>query len=161
MFGDLRVAFDHHYRESQRLALEAIKLTKDPMTKVMLSLQLKLWSRLPAWTKEHASPEELGQLNLERQTGWRDECAQVIAEVQKSGWEGMDKRVRNTRAKLKSRITKRVNVLKGASMLGRLSHRLSGKRRKLLREIKESEIKLQAVDQLEHRLSFLKEHLPH
>ena len=42
LFDDLRLAFDHHYRESQRLALEAIKLNQDPMTKLVLSLQLKL-----------------------------------------------------------------------------------------------------------------------
>jgi len=161
LYDDIRLAFDYHYRESQKLALQVITLNTDPLTKLALSLQLKLWNKLPAFVKEHASPEELGQINLNRQTGWRDEAAEVFAEVQKSGWEGMDKRIRDTRAKLKSRITKRLNQIEDAGRLGRMSLRLSGKRRRLFREIREAEIKLQAVEQLEHRLRFLKEHLPH
>lgn len=161
LYNDVRLAFDHHYRESQKLAFQAISLSTDPLTKLGLSLQLKLWGRLPAWVKEQASPEELGQINLNRQAGWRDEAAEVLAEVQKSGWEGMDKRVRDTRAKLKSRITKRLNVMSDASLLGKASLRFSGKRRRLFCEIREAEVKLQAVEQLEHRLRFLKEHLPH
>lgn len=159
-YDDLRLVFDYHYRESQRLALEAICVNADPLKKVMLSLQIKLWHQLPGWVKKKASPSELGQINLDRQTGWRDEAAEILAAVQKSGWDEMDKRVRNTRAKLKSRITKRLNIMADVGSLGDLSLRLSGKRRRLFREIRETEFELQALEQLEHRLGFLKENLP-
>ncbi len=144
-FDQLRTSFDHHYCESKRLALEAIQSTSDPVTKMALSLQLSLWGRIPAWARSKASPEELGQINFDRQKGWRSEAATILSEVQKSGWDGYGERNAKAKRKIKSSITKLQNQLVKASVLQRASMRLSGKRRRIIREIMAAETKLQAV----------------
>ena len=83
-----------------------------------------------------------------------------MAEAHKSGWEGMAGRNKKARRKLKSAITRQRNEIDQMGALERLSARLSGKRRRIIREIMVKEEQLRGIDQLEQRQKVLQRHFP-
>jgi len=152
----LRTTLDPHYAESKRLAIECIKLSKNRTAKWMLSLQVTLWGQIPAFNQKYAKAEEFGQYSFGTQYHWQSEIAAILTEVQKSGWDGVEARHAKTRKRLQSRIAHRHNDWKKAS----LGDRLSGKRARFMRELREAETKLQALTQVERRLEILQVALP-
>ena len=145
---------DHH----QRAKLQVHNLYKHSKTngaKFWLSLQLTMWNAIPKEiTKaEHAS--DYAQVDFQHTGNWRAEAVHVLANVSKSGWDEYRKLLKNSRQRLKTKITKSKNsyAQKGLTALG---DKLSGKRAKAMREIMEAERRLRSVDLLEKRLQTLK-----
>ena len=152
----MRTALDTHYADGKRLALEAIKLSRNPGACWRLSLQIMVWGIIPAWNRDQASPAELGQYQEGKLKGWRAEAVSVLADVQKLGWEELEQRNRNTRKKLKATITRRTNEWRRTT----LTDRLSGKRRRLMKDIREAEKKIQTLERLEFRMKILRDLMP-
>lgn len=103
---------------------------------------------------------DAGQASFATLKDWRSEAAFVLAEAHKSGWDGMAARNTKARRKLKSAITRQKNQFDKMGTVARLGARLSGKRRRIIREIMAKEAKLQSIDQLERRQRVLRRHFP-
>lgn len=131
-----------------------------PMERLSLSLQLSIWHSVPQKLVNRQSAEALGQASFSTLKDWRTEAVFVLAEAHKSGWDGMTVRNNMARRKLKSAITRQRNEIDGMSMIERLSARLSGKRRCLIRQIMAKEKQLRGIDQLERRQQVLQRHFP-
>lgn len=152
----LRTGLDPHYAESKKLAIECIKLSKNKAARWSLSLQVSLWGQIPKWNQKYAKAEEFGQYSFDTSYAWESEIAAVLGEVQKSGWDKLTERHNKTRKKLQSRMAFRRNDWKKAGF----GDRLSGKRARFMRELREAETKLQALEQLQHRMDILQAALP-
>lgn len=96
--------------------------------------------------------EDLGQISFSTVKDWRAEAALVIAEAHKLGWPKMIDKTAKAVAKHKTAITKKRRQI---DQLSRLDI-LAGKRRKLLREIMQTETRLTASSHLQKRVSVLR-----
>ena len=157
----LQVQLDASHQATTRLLAQSLATAQSPLQRLGLSLQLRLWHRLPQSIVKKQSAEMFGQASSSAVNDWRREAAFVLAEAQRpGGWQGFVDRQQSARRKLKSAITRRRNQLDRMSWGQKVSARLSGKRRRLLREIMAHEQRLQAVDQLDQRLTVLRQHFP-
>ena len=157
----LQVQLDASHHATTRLLAQSLAASQSPLQRMGLSLQLRLWHRLPQSIVKKQSAEMFGQATKSTVNDWRREAAFVLAEAQRpGGWQGFADRQQSARRKLKSAITRRRNQLDRMSWGQQLSARLSGQRRRLLREIIAHEQRLQAVDQLDQRLTVLRQHFP-
>lgn len=156
----LQSELDASHQSTKRILITQLASAAGPVERFGLSLQLSLWHSVPQKLANRQSAEELGQASFTTLKDWRSEAAFVLAEVHKSGWHGMAARQSKASRKLKTAITKRRNEIDRMSMAQRLSARLSGKRRRLIREIMAEEKKLRALGQLRGRVSLLKRHFP-
>ncbi len=157
----LRTQLDASHRDTTRLLVRNLAAASSPVERLGLSLQLRLWHRAPQRLQKKTSPESFGQVSFGTVNDWRREAVIVLAEAQRpGGWAGYAERQARAQRQLKSAITRRRNKIDNMGFGQRLSARLSGKRRRILREIMAKEAQLQAVDQLDHRLAVLRQHFP-
>ena len=159
-FNELKAGLDYYHKDAKRLLFESIKAEATPAARLGLSLQLYLWDKLPGSITQKSKPADFGQVDFSTLNDWRGELTNILSEVQKSGWDGLEKRQKNAKRKAKATITKKLNELKGKSFLDRAKNKLSGKRRRLIREIMAKEKQLQAIEHLEDRLKTIKRVLP-
>ena len=131
-----------------------------PIERLGLSLQLFIWHSVPKRLTKKRSAEEFGQASFATLKDWRSEAAFVLAEAHKSGWDGMAARNTKARRKLKGAITRQKTQFDKMVTVARLGARLSGKRRRIIREIMAQKAKLQSIDQLERRQRVLRRHFP-
>lgn len=115
---------------------------------------------MPGSITQKSKPADFGQVDFSTVGDWRGELTNILSEVHKSGWDGLEKRQKNAKRKAKATITRKLNDLKGKSFLDRAKNKLSGKRRRLIREIMAKEKHLQAIEHLEDRLKTIKRVLP-
>ena len=137
--------------ESQTAALKVLSFTTNPLERFKLSLQVSLWKSLPAPTTKTKHPEDFGAIEFGR-GDWRSETVQILANVQKSGWAGYDDLIANAERRHRAAITRKRNQIAKLSLLDRMS----GKRRKLLREIREVQAKQRANRLLRARFEAVK-----
>ena len=174
VFATLQSQLSTSHQEGKRLLFEHIAQTTNGAQRLGLSLQLYLWDKLPAPAvsktktrgkpnaKTHASQsaqaqqqtavEDLGQMSFETVNNWRAEAALILAEAHKNGWNELTDRTARTARKHKAAITKKRRELDSLSRLDKLA----GKRRKLLREIMQTETKHKASQKLQGRIDLLR-----
>lgn len=151
----MRAELDESHKATKRLLLDSLALAYSPAARLGLSLQLYLWDKIPRTMRGKADATDFGQVDFASVNDWRAEAVTVLADVQKSGWQGSVDRAARSRQKIKAAITKKRNQIDGM----KLAHRLSGKRRKFIRDVLQLETKQRAVEQLERRLAVLKDRL--
>lgn len=156
----LQSELEQSHRETKRLLVQSLAQASSPMEKLSLSLQLFIWHSVPQKLVKRKTAEEFGQASFETLKDWRTEAAFVLAEAHKSGWQGMANRNKKARRKLRTAISRQRNEIDRMGMIERLSVRLSGKRRRIIREIIAKEKQMRGIDQLEHRQKVLKRHFP-
>lgn len=154
----LQTALDDSHKETTRQLISALKHTSSPVQRLGLSLQLTVWNRIPKALRQKGVAQDFGQASFDTTGDWRKEAAHVIAEARrlKGGWGELETKTKASQRKLKSAITSRRNKLDDMTKLQSLSARLSGKRRKIIREIMVAEAKLKATDELAKRAAILK-----
>ena len=118
----------------------------------MLSLQLSLWNKIPSSATKRANPEDYGQLDFNKIADWKGETEFVLSQVAKSGWHGVEDRAQKAKQRLRTQISRKANRIRKMNVLDRLS----GERRKLLKEIKIAEIKLRGAELLATRVTTMK-----
>lgn len=151
----MQAELDESHKATKRLLLDSLALAYSPAVRLGLSLQLALWDKIPRAMRGKADAADFGQVDFASVNDWRAEAVTVLADVQKSGWQSSVDRAARSRQKIKTAITKKRNQIDGM----KLAHRLSGKRRKFIRDVLQLEKKQRAVEQLERRLAMLKERL--
>lgn len=156
----LQSELDPSHQATKRMLVNHLAAAKGTVERLGLSLQLSIWHSVPQRLINRQSAEELGQASFQTLKDWRTEAAFVLAEAHKSGWDGMADRNTKARGKLRSAITRQKNQLDNMGVLQKVSARLSGKRRKIIREIMTKEAKLRSIDQLEQRQRILNLHFP-
>ena len=157
----LRVQLDASHQATTRWLLQSLAVAQTPVQRLGLSLQLRLWHRLPQQLTKKQSAEMFGQASFSTVNDWRREAAFVLAEAHRpGGWQGFADRQQAATRRLKSAITRRRNQLDRMGWGQRFAARLSGKRRRLLREIMAHEARLRVVEQLDRRLTVLRHHFP-
>jgi len=110
---------------------------------------------------------------MKRQTrggfGWRryarakgggSEAGVVWREGNNAGWAGRAERNAKARRKSRREFTRQKTQLDKMGLAARLGARLSGKRRRIIREVMAKEAKLRSIDQLEQRQRVLRRHFP-
>lgn len=173
LFAAMQSQLSHSHQEGKRLLLAHISQTTSGVERLGLSLQLLLWDKLPAPTKpqrktrkrtassyktqaqldrQSSTARDLGQMSLGSVNNWREESALILAEAHKNGWNDLADKTARTVGKHKAAISKKRREIEGLSRLDKLA----GKRRKLLREIIATEIKLRAAEQLALRQQILR-----
>jgi hypothetical protein len=156
----LQSELDASHQATKRLLIGHLAKASSSIERLSLSLQLKVWNSVPQKLVRKRTAEEYGQASFRTLTDWRTEAAFVLAEAHKSGWDGMRSRKTKVRRKLKGAITRRRNQLENLNAAQRLGARLSGKRRRLIREILSAEGKLGSIAHLERRQHLLQRHFP-
>ena len=156
LFQSLANALDHSHRETQRLVFQCLPLASSPGQRLGLSLQLYFWDRIPASVRGKANPAEFGQASFDTVNDWKAETATILAEVQKSGWDGFTDCNTKARKKLKARVSTLSNHLRNGGLWQKMRRKLSGQQRRIIREIMATEKKLQAVDRLQNRIDVIK-----
>lgn len=155
LFAELHHELDPSSRAAKRLLFDSIATAHTPSQRLVLSLQLILWNKIPHSVRGNAEAMDFGQMSFETVNDWRGEAALILAEAQKSGWAGVAEKFALTARKHKAMITRRKSDLAEMNALQRFSARLSGKRRKIIRDIMAAETKLRATEGLKSRAAFL------
>lgn len=149
----LHTTLSRSHNAAKRLLWEAIAHAPDQRLGIGLSLHLLVWDRLPRSLAKKAEAKDYGQHSFDTINDWQGEAAFILAETSKrGGWNNVLGSYQNTIRKHKAMITRRKNDLAEAGLLDRLS----GKRRKILRQIVEAETKLAAVKNLKARAQLLR-----
>ncbi|MDJ0627632.1 MAG: hypothetical protein QNJ44_05185 [Rhodobacter sp.] len=156
----LQSELDESHKATKQLLVQSLARASTTVERLGLSLQLSIWHSVPQKLIKRKAAEEFGQASFETLKDWRSEAAFVLAEGHKSGWRGMAERNSKARRKLKSAITRQRNQIDRMGAVERLGARLSGKRRRIIREIMAKEDQLRAIDQLERRQQVLRRHFP-
>jgi PBP1b-binding outer membrane lipoprotein LpoB len=159
LFAELQSELDANHKDTKQMLFELIAQTPNPTTRLALSLQLMIWNKIPRDLRAKTEANDLGQMSFDTVNDWRGDAALILADAQKSGWAGLADRQANTRKKLKAMITRRKNDLAEMNTLQRLSASLSGKRRKIIRDIMATETKLRAHEELTKRINFVRKKL--
>ena len=160
LFAHLQSQLSASHQESKRLLFNMIAQTQSPAMRLGLSLQLLLFDKVPHSIRGRVSAVDLGQASFDTVNDWRAEAAEILAEVQKSKWGGVTTKFANAVKKHKAAITRRKNELDRMTRAQKLSARLSGKRRKIIREIMLAETKLKAAQNLQARAKVLRQVFP-
>ena len=156
----LQSELDASHKATKRMLVQHLAGASGAVERLGLSLQFSIWNSVPQRLVKQSSAEEFGQASFETLKDWRAEAVFVLAEAHKSGWDGMTERNTKAQRKLKSGITRQKNQLDKMNIWQGVSARLSGKRRKIIREIMAKEAKLRSIDQLEQRQRVLRQHFP-
>lgn len=159
LYHDLTIELDHSHKEAKKLLFDSIKYSAKAGTKTGLSLQLYLWDKIPKSVQAKSNPEDFGQVDFSTVNDWRAETTIILSEAQKSGWDGLINRQKSARRKAKSAITKKKNQLRDAGFFERVKNKLSGKHRRIIREIMSKEKQLQSIDRLDDRIKAIRKHL--
>ena len=102
-----------------------------------------------------SDPLAYGQMDFATVNNWKAETVFVLAQVEKSGWDGVQDNCKKSIAKLKSHITRKRNQIDDL----KFHEKLAGKRRKLIRQIMKTESQLKAAQSLQSRLQIIKSEL--
>jgi len=160
MHHKLQSELDASHKATKRMLVQHLAGASYALDRLSLSLQLSVWHSVPQNLVKKQSAEEFGQASFATLKDWRSEAAFVLAEAHKSGWDGMAERNTKARRKLKSAVTRAKNQIDQMGTFKRLGARLSGKRRRIIREIMAREDKLRSIDHLEQRQRILRRHFP-
>ncbi len=152
-FNEIRASLDDSYQETKRLTILAANTLPSSYGRLMLSLQILIQNHMPAFGLQQAGKTDSGFYQQGQLKGWRSEASVMIADVQRLGWSALQEKNAKTRKRLKAIIKTRIKTWKRASLLDGLS----GKKRKLIREVMEAETQLRALEQLERRQKTLAE----
>lgn len=154
LYNQLETRLSRSHNAAKRLLFEAIVHTPDSPPRWMLSLHLAFWDHVPRAATRKAAATDYGLASFASVKDWRGEAELILADAQKSGgWATLAKRQDATIRKHKAMITRRKNDLAESSLLDLLS----GKRRKILRDIIATEAKLKAAQNLKGRTALLQE----
>lgn len=158
----LQTALDDSHKATTRALQTALAYTASPVQRLGLSLQLTIWQKVPRQLHRKGAAQDVGQASFDTVGDWRGEAAFVLAEARRSkgGWPALEAEAKASQRKHKAAITRRRNQLDDMTKLQSLSARLSGKRRKIIREMMAAEAKLAASKQLSQRIAILRQHFP-
>lgn len=152
-FNAIRASLDDSYQETKRLTILAANTMPSSYGRLMLSLQILIQNHMPAIGLQQTGKTDAGFYRQGQLKGWRPEASVMIADVQRLGWSALQEKNTKTRKRLKRIIKMRIKAWKRASLLDGLS----GRKRKLIREVMEAETQLRALNQLERRQKTLAE----
>jgi len=152
-FNKLKNRLDSYYKESQQFNILAIQSTASTSDKLKLSLHILLSAYLPLWNRQYTLSDDVGFHTNESLKGWQTEATFIIADIQKLGWNKIKSTNDRQRKKLQRKISTRLKAWKQASTLDKIS----GKRRKYIREIMQAESQLKALEWLEKRQKIITE----
>jgi len=152
-FHKLKHRLDSYYEESKKFNMLALYSTASMPNKIKLSLHILLSAYLPIWKRQNPSPDSFGFHTNELLKDWQAEAAFIIADIQKLGWNKIKSINDRQRKKLERKVSTRLKAWKEANTLDKIS----GKKRKYIREIMQTESQLKALEQLEKRQKIIAE----
>lgn len=158
-FSELRCELDESHKQTRNFLFESFTRTKKPMERLQLSLQLYLWHKVPRQIERKTNPSEVGQADFSTLKDWKKEVCFIMSEVQKKGWKSFEDKNSLAKEKAKNAIRSRKYALKKMSRSEKIIAKISGKKRRLLREILDQEKSLKAIEKLEKRMAIIKKDL--
>lgn len=159
LYHQLSMTLDKNHQACKSLLFECLRYATDPFNRLLLSLQLLFWNNIPPIMRKHNKAEDFGQIDFSTVNNWQAETVMILSEVQKLGWQGLKDRQKKARNKQHSLINRYKIQLEQAGFFGALIQKISGKKRRYIREIMQAEAKLKAIDHLAERIIVIQSHL--
>ena len=146
-YNAIATKLDHSHQRTKAFILDSFRYANNLTDRIRLSLQLMIFDTIPK-THHKANPFSYGQMDFTTVNNWQAETVKVLCEVEKSGWTKTHDKAKRTVANIKGKITHKAHEIE---QLNRFQ-KLSGKRRKLVRELMKLESRLRASQTFQSRL---------
>ncbi len=142
---------DYYQKQNSAIATYIMRSKRKEVFKIGLTLHFLHSKMVSTWTQSKLDPTLIGLSDYSSRTSWRDDTANLMAEVHSSDWK-------STYQKYASELNRAENiqfsVFMKAQKMGILD-RLSGKRRATLKEWRKLDARRRAVYQACNKLSVL------
>ena len=155
-FQEMRNKLCDNHRETKAMIYRSLSRAKTPTERLVLTLQLYVWNRLPCEVQKKRKPEDFGLVNFESFKDWRSQSQFILAEANKLGWSGLLEKNRKAKSKIKGKITRKSNQLKNFSFGKRVINKVSGKKRRILREIMDLERDQKVLEGFDEKVRILR-----
>ncbi len=138
-----------YQKQNQAISVYILRSKRSDVFKVGLTLHFLYSKMVSAWTQRNLATEKIGLSDYSSRSDWREDAANLMAEVQKSSWSEC---YHKYSVELKKAETLQFSLFRKAQTMGTLD-KLSGKKRATLKDWRKMDARRRAIYQACNKLS--------